>query len=89
MKTRKGYSLRTLGNEYIIVADGLEAVDFSHMVSMNESAALLWEAVEGKDFDASTLADLLMENYDISRETAEHDVAVLLETWRKANIIEG
>ena len=89
MKTRKGYSLRTLGNEYIIVADGLEAVDFSHMVSMNESAALLWEAVEGKDFDANTLADLLMENYDISRETAEHDVAVLLETWRKANIIEG
>ena len=89
MKTRKGYSLRTLGNEYIIVADGLEAVDFSHMVSMNESAALLWEAVDGKDFDASTLADLLMENYDISRETAEHDVAVLLETWRKANIIEG
>ena len=88
MKTRKGYSLRTLGNEYIIVADGLEAVDFSHMVSMNESAALLWKAIDGKDFDAGTLADLLIDNYGISRETAEHDVAALLETWRKANIIE-
>ena len=88
MKTRKGYSLRPLGKEYILVADGFEAVDFSRMVSMNESAALLWDAVEGKAFDATTLADLLVENYGISRETAEHDTQVLLQTWRKANIIE-
>lgn len=88
MKTRKGYSLRPLGKEYILVADGLEAVDFSRMVSMNESAALLWEAVEGKDFDAGTLADLLVDNYGIDRERAEKDVSVLLETWRKASIIE-
>ena len=88
MRTRKGYSLRTLGKEYILVADGLEAVDFSRMVSMNESAALLWDAVVDKEFDETTLADLLVENYGISRETAEHDVQVLLQTWRKANIIE-
>ena len=88
MKTRKGYSLRTLGKEFILVADGLDAVDFSRMVSMNESAALLWRAVEGKEFDAGTLAGLLVDNYGISREMAEHDVEVLLQTWRKANVIE-
>ena len=88
MKTRKGYSLRPLGMEFILVADGLEAVDFSRMVSMNESAALLWNAVEGKDFDVDTLVNLLVDNYDISRETAEHDADALLQTWRKANIIE-
>lgn len=88
MKTKKGFTLRSLGNEYILVADGLEVVDFNRMVSMNESAALLWREIDGKEFDAETLTDILLDNYDISRETAQHDVAVLLQSWQKAGIVE-
>ena len=87
MKTSKGYTLRSLGQEFILVAEGLEAVDFSRMISMNESAAFLWNAVEGKDFEAETLVNLLMEEYGITREVAEKDVAALLQTWKEANII--
>jgi hypothetical protein len=88
MKTKKGFTLRSLGNEYILVADGLEVVDFNRMVSMNESAALLWREIDGREFDAETLTDILLDNYDISRETAQHDVAVLLQSWQKAGIVE-
>lgn len=88
MKTKKGYTLRTLGNEYLLIGEGLEADHFGRMVSMNESAALLWKAVEGKEFDAATLANLLTENYGISHETAENDVNALLQSWKGANIIE-
>ena len=89
MKTKKGFSLRTLGQEYILVAEGLEAVDFSSMISMNESAAFLWKEVEGKEFNAETLIGLLVENYGISREVAQHDANVLLDSWIAAGIIEG
>lgn len=88
MRTRKGFTLRPLGNEYILVADGLETIDFSCIISMNESSAFLWEEVTDKEFDADTLVDLLVSDYDISRETAEHDVALMLQSWKKANIIE-
>ena len=88
MKTRKGYVLRDLGSEYVLVAEGHEAVDFSRMVSMNASAAFLWEQVEGKDFDVDTLASLLMEEFDITRETAEQDATKLLQNWKDANLIE-
>lgn len=88
MKTKKGFTLRSLGNEYILVADGLEVVDFNRMVSMNDSAALLWKEIDGKEFDADTLADILVDNYDISRETAQRDVALLLQSWQKAGIVE-
>jgi len=88
MKTRKGYTLRPLGKEFILVAEGLEAVDFSRMISMNESAAFLWKAVEDKDFESETLVNLLMEEYGITQEMAEKDVASLLQTWKEANIIE-
>ena len=88
MKTKKGFILRSLGKEFILVAEGLDAADANRMVSMNESAAFLWKAVEGKDFDADTLADLLQEEYDIPREVAEKDVATLIQIWHDADIIE-
>jgi len=87
MKTRKGYTLRSLGKEFILVADGFEAVDFSRMISMNESAAFLWKEVEDKDFDAEMLVNLLTDNYDIDHETAQNDVATMLESWSAAGII--
>ncbi len=88
MRTKKGYRLRTLGKEYILVAEGLEALGANQMISMNETAAFLWEAVEGKDFDASVLAQLLVDEYGIERELAEKDVVPLLEAWTKAGIID-
>ncbi len=87
MKTKKGYRLRQLGTEYILVAEGLEVMDANKMISMNETAAFLWEAVEGKTFDAEALATLLVDEYGISMEMAEKDVKPLLETWTKAGVI--
>ena len=89
MKTRKGLTLRSLGSEYILVAEGLDAVDFSKMISMNASAAYLWQEVDGKEFDNDLLAQRLMEKYGIDRETANHDVAVLIQNWKDANLIEA
>lgn len=87
MKTKKGFILRSLGKEFILVAEGLEAVDANRLISMNESAAFLWKAIEGKEFDADTLVDLLLEEYDITREVAEKDVAALIQTWLEAGVI--
>ena len=42
----------------------------------------------GKDFDAKMLTNLLTENYDITIETAQNDVAALLKSWSVAGIIE-
>ena len=87
MKTRKGYTLRSLGKEFVLVSEGLDAVDFSRMVSLNESAAFLWKSVEDKDFEAETLVELLLDEYGITRDVAEKDVAALLQTWKEADMI--
>lgn len=88
MKIKKGYRLRPLGKEYILVAEGLDVLDANTMVSMNATAAFLWEAVEGKEFNAETLVQLLLDEYDVDRDTAEKDVKALLEIWNGANAIE-
>ena len=88
MRTRKGYTLRPLGMEYILVAEGLEVADSSRMISMNSTAAFLWMEVEGKEFDAQTLVDLLIDNWEIAHDTAVKDVDVLLKSWKKADVVE-
>lgn len=87
MKTKKGFVLRTLGKEYILAAEGLET-NADRLISMNESSAFLWKAVEDKEFDADTLINLLMEEYGITREVAAKDVAALLQVWQKAGIVD-
>ena len=87
MKIRNGYTLRSLGKEFILVPEGVEAVDFTRMVSMNESAAFRWKAVEDKEFEAETLVNLLIDEYDIAYEVAENDVAAFLQTLKGAGII--
>ncbi len=87
MKQKEGFKLRHIGSEHIIVAEGLEHIDFSQIISLNESACLLWEAVEGKEFDATTLAGLLVSTYEIDPETAQKDAADLLQNWLQAGII--
>ena len=72
----------------IISPEGLEAVNFNRMISMNASAAFLWKEVEDKDFDTETLVQLLLDNYDITREVAEKDVATLLQSWKEAGVVE-
>lgn len=88
MKTKKGFTLRSLGNEHLLVAESVETANFNRMISMNESAAMLWKEIDGKNFDAETLTNLLMENYDINRDVAERDVTALLKSWKEASIIE-
>lgn len=87
MKTKKGYTLRPLGQEYILVAEGLDVADATRMISMNATAAFLWEEVEDRDFDEQTLVDILIDNWDVSPETAKKDIAALLKSWRKAEVI--
>lgn len=88
MKTRKGFVLRPLGKEHILMAEGLEAEGFGAMISMNQSAAFLWKTINGRDFDAETLVNLLVEEYGITHEVADRDVTAMLQAWKEMKIIE-
>ena len=88
MKTKKGFKLRTVCGENIIVAEGIENVDFSRIISMNETSAYLWKRIQGIDFDENTLAGLLLEEYEVNEATARSDAKALREKWLEAGIIE-
>lgn len=75
--------------EKVIIASGIENLDFSKMISLNETAAYLWDAVTGKDFDRDMLVRLLCKEYEVSEAQASRDVEQLVSEWEKLGIIEN
>ncbi len=88
MRIKKGFVLRTLGNEQIVSGEGLEQINFTKLVSLNPSAAYLWKEVEGTDFDVQTLTDLLVKRYAVDENTARTDAEKLLKSWNEAGLLE-
>lgn len=88
MKAKNGFNLRTVCGENILVAEGEENIDFSNIISMNESSAYLWNSIQGKNFEVKDLVDLLIELYEVDEETATRDARLLVDQWKQAEIIE-
>ena len=88
MKIKNGFELRDVCGEKVIIAQGLENLDFSKLINLNESAAYLWEALAGKDFTAKDMADELCKEYEVSAEQALTDCEKLLAEWKEQGLVE-
>ena len=75
MKIKKGFELREVCGEHIIVAYGRENIDFNKVCD--------------KEFTAETMAELLMQEYEVDADTARRDAQALLDEWVKVGLAEG
>lgn len=89
MKVKQGFKLRPLGDEFMLIGESLEQINFNKMITMNETAAFLWNKVaDGKDFDATILTSFLLDEYEVKEEQALTDSQTTIESWLQAGIIE-
>lgn len=87
MKTKKGFRLRELGGDYILIGESVELVNFNNLITFNETAAYLWQQVEGKEFDVEELTRLLLSEYEVSEDIAREDAQATIDDWREIGII--
>ena len=89
MKLKEGFILRSICGEHVVVGEGLAQVNFNKMLSLNESAAYLWEAVAGREFTKEEMVQLLLDKYEVSPERAAEDVDNLLKVWVEQGVAEA
>ena len=89
MKKTDGFAMRRLGQDAMIVAESVELIDFDRIVSLNSSAAYVWESLPDTDFTLRTVADLLLRRYDVDESIALQDAKELVDVWLKAGIIKA
>jgi hypothetical protein len=88
MKIKEGFILREMCGENIVTAEGIENINFNKLISLNSSAAYLWENLISKDFSVEDMAALLVEQYDIDMELALKDSESLSKAWMEAGVTE-
>ena len=89
MKKKTGFQVRDIAGEKVIVASGLENIDFSKMVSLNETACFIWELIEpGEEIDVDKLTTAVMNEYEIDSASARKDIEELLKAWKEVGLME-
>ena len=89
MKIKKGFVLRQVCGENVIVGEGLGAINFGKLLALNETAAWLWKEAQAMgDFTIEALAQRLCEEYEVSTEEALRDVADIVGEWQNVEVIE-
>lgn len=88
MKIKEGFTLRTICGEHVVIGEGLAQVNFNKMLSLNGSAAYLWEQLKDRDFTEEDAVNLLLEKYDVDPERALEDVKKLFEGWKEQGVLE-
>ena len=87
MKIKEGFEIRNVCGENIIIAHGKENVDFTKVITLNESAVLLWNKAVGKDFTEEDLVNVLLDEYDVEVPRAAEDVKNLVALWVEAGLV--
>lgn len=88
MKIKKGFILHRIGDDCIIMQDGASNVDFSKIISLNKTSAMLWEEMKNKEFDVETLTEALTKRYEIDATNAHRDVQKFIVSLQQEGIIE-
>lgn len=88
MRIKEGFVLREVCGDPVIMGEGIASIDFGRMLALSESAAWLWnEAIRQGDFTVDSLAEALFEEYDITREKAQTDVAQLVDQLQEQGLL--
>ncbi len=88
MRIKPGFELRDICGEHLIIAHGRENIDFTKVITLNESASDIWYALVDKDFTIEDMAQAFTDQYDVDQETALNDSKKLLQQWIEAGLVE-
>jgi hypothetical protein len=89
MRIKKGLTIKDIAGERVLIIQGLVGADMTKIISFNASSEWLWKALSGKDFTEDNVAELLVEQYGIDRETAQTDADRWIKQLSDANLIES
>ncbi len=88
MKISSKFKVRSMVGQNVIVQQGKYGGDMTRIISLNDTALFLWNALKDKEFSVNDVRDAILGEYEIDRETAEKDAAAWCEKLRECRLIE-
>ena len=76
-----------MAGENVVIMQGTAGSDMTRIISLNDSSLLLWNELQGKEFEVADVANTLVENYGIDLATAERDAKAWVEKLQECGLI--
>ena len=88
MKFKSGYKVRSMAGENVVIMQGKGGSDMTRIISLNDSSLLLWNELQGKEFEVADVAAILVEAYKIESEIAERDAKAWVEKLAECGLVQ-
>ena len=73
----------------MVISEGVENINFDNIISMNESAAYLWQHAQScPSFTIDDLVEWMVQEYDVESSVAAIDCKDIANQWESAGLIE-
>ena len=86
MKIKKGFLLRKVGAQNVVVAVGAESRNFNGIIRLNDTGKFLWEKLSS-EISEDELVSAMISEYEIDEATARNDIETFIETLKEANLL--
>lgn len=87
MKIKKGFVVRTVAGESVVVAVGEASKSFKGYIKLNDSGRTLWDRL-AEGADQEELLSAILSEYKVDEQTAKADIERFVETLKGAGILE-
>lgn len=91
MKLKEDLTLRKIGDDYVIVSPDLGMLDLTKVYSLNDTAALIWQQLQGRSFELDDMLKVIREHFqlqDIADEQIINDLNVLISFFKENDLLE-
>ena len=88
MRINQNCKVREIAGENVVIMQGRNGADLTQIITLNESALILWQALSGSDFEVEDAQRVLTENFEVDDATALRDAQQLVERMRECKLIE-
>lgn len=87
MKIKEGFVYREIMGQGMIVPTGSASIEFSGMVKLNETGALIWKSISNGEDKEEILAKILSE-YSVSEDEAIRSIENFITKMQNLGFIE-
>ena len=80
--------MREIAGENVVIMQGRQGADFTQIITLNDSAVVLWNAVEEKEFTVEDAAKALTDNFDVDEATTLQDAERWVAKMKECGLVE-
>lgn len=88
MRINHEYKVREIAGENVVILQGRYGADMTRIITLNESALLLWNTLSGREFTVEDAAHVLQQEYTIDVATALRDAQLWIDKLSECKLLK-